>query len=372
VPKRVTLKDIAQALKVSPATISNAYNRPDQLSPQLRARILETAQALGYSGPDPLASSLRRGRAGAVGVVYDATLSYAFADPAASLFLGGLARTLEEQNLGLLLISGPPDLDRPASLSRIQGASVDAFLVYSAADGSELLQAVLGRGLPVVMVDQAPVAGVAHIGIDDAGGAAEAARHLLDLGHRQIGVLCLEFGPPDRTLASSGQPRGTVTPEREAGLTYHTTGERLRAYRAAAQAAGATLHVVEAQDNTLQEAEALALELLGRQPQITAVLCMSDVLAQGALSAARKLGLKVPAHLSVVGYDDVPSSAALGLSSVHQPTAQKGELAGRAVLELLAGETPRARILPTRLIVRNSSAAVRREPEPGTDPDRSG
>ena len=363
-PRRVTLKDIARALKVSPATVSNAYNRPDQLSPQLRTRILETALALGYSGPDPLASSLRRGRAGAIGVVYDATLGYAFADPAASLFLGGLARALEEQSLGLLLIPSPQRVVQPAATGRVQSASVDGFVVYSASDGSELLKAVLGRGLPVVLVDQSQVDGVAYIGIDDAGGARAAARHLLNLGHRQIGVLSLEFAPQDNDgQAGQGrgtaQPRGIVTPEREAQLSYHTTAERLRAYRGAATEAGATLLVMEAQDNTPQEAELLALELLRSTPGVTALLCMSDVLAQGALSAARKLGLEVPGSLSVVGFDDVPSSAALGLSSVHQPTAQKGELAGRALLELLAGGTARELILPTQLMVRGSSGPVR-------------
>ncbi len=422
-PRRVTLKDIARTLKVSPATVSNAYNRPDQLSPGLRARILDTARTLGYSGPDPLASSLRRGRAGAVGVVYDATLSYAFADPAASLFLGGLARALEESGQGLLLIPSPhapsqttpttraepPRTEPPktglngadlnsASLNsaspnrtaanvagpapeivpavtRVQSASVDGFIVYSAQDGSDLLRAVMGRGLPVVLVDQAPadqaqVSGAAHpslahigtaqIGIDDAGGAREAARHLLEHGHRAIGVLSLEFGPLGGATSPIGQARGTVTAAREAQMSYHTTSERLRAYReAVAGVEGAALHVMEARDNTPQEAETLALELLGSRPEITALLCMSDVLAQGALSAARTLGMHVPGQLSVVGYDDVPSSAALGLSSVHQPTAQKGELAGRALLELLSGGAARALTLPTRLMVRGSSGPVR-------------
>lgn len=397
-PRRVTLKDVARALKVSPATVSNAYNRPDQLSPGLRARILDTAQTLGYSGPDPLASSLRRGRAGAAGVVYDATLSYAFADPAASLFLGGLARALEEQSLSLLLIPSPhtPSHPNPASrtdlnnaglyrtvpniaaanatqtapkvipaVTRVQSASVDGFIVYSASNGSDLLRAVMGRGLPVVLVDQSPGSGAAHIrtaqiGIDDAGGAREAARHLLEHGHRAIGVLSLEFGPPDRATPPIGQPRGTVTAVREAQMSYHSTSERLRAYREAAlKVDGAALHVMEAQDNTPQEAETLALELLRSRPEITALLCMSDVLAQGALSAARTLRLHVPGQLSVVGYDDVPSSAALGLSSVHQPTAQKGELAGRALLELLSGGAARALTLPTRLMVRGSSGPIR-------------
>ncbi|ULH16503.1 LacI family DNA-binding transcriptional regulator [Deinococcus sp. KNUC1210] len=342
--RRVTLKDVARALKISPATVSNAYNRPDQLSPSLRARVLETAQTLGYSGPDPLASSLRRGRSGVVGLLYDATLSYAFADPAASLFLG-VARAVESQALNLLLIPSPQDT------APVRTASVDGFIVYSASDGSELLPAVMGRGLPVVLVDQTPLPGAAYIGIDDAGGAREAARHLLDLGHTTIGILSLELGWPHR--------HGPVTPERETQLTYRTTATRLHAYREEI-GTRATLHVMEAHGNTPQEGALMTLELLEAYPEITALLCMSDVLAQGVLEAARQLGLQVPNDLSVVGYDDIPSSAALGLSSVHQPTAHKGELAGRALLDLLGGEpTPQHVTLPTHLVARSSSGKRR-------------
>ncbi|WP_425146322.1 LacI family DNA-binding transcriptional regulator [Deinococcus sp.] len=343
--RRVTLKDIARALSVSPATVSNAYNRPDQLSPALRTLVLETAQRLGYSGPDPLASSLRRGRTGVLGLLYDATLSYAFADPAASLFLGGVARAVEAQALNLLLIPSPQDA------VPVRTASVDGFIVYSASDGSDLLSAVMARGLPVVLVDQTPLPGTAHIGIDDAGGAREAARHLLRLGHRQIGVLSLEL--------TTQRQRGPVSPAREAQISYRTTAERLHAYR---QEVGdeAQLYLSEALDNTPQEGMLLTMELLRLHPQITALLCMSDVLAQGVLEAARQLGRQVPGDLSVVGYDDIPSSAALGLSSVHQPTARKGELAGQALLELLGGGEITQVILPTALVARGSSGERRR------------
>ena len=344
-PRRVTLKDIARALRVSAATVSNAYNRPDQLSAALREQVLETAQRLGYSGPDPLASSLRRGRSGVLGLLYDAPLSYAFADPAASLFLGGVARAAEEQALNLLLIPSPQDT------APVRSASVDGFIVYSAADGSELLSAVVARGLPLVLVDQTPLPGAGYVGIDYAGGARQAARHLLELGHRELGVLSLELNRERR--------RGPVTQEREARPSYRTTAQRLSAYRQEVGAA-AQLHVSEALANTPQEGELLARELLSAHPSITALLCMSDVLAQGALAAARLLGRRVPQELSVVGYDDLPSSAALGLSSVHQPTAQKGELAGRALLALLGGApVPPPLILPTQLVVRASSGQRR-------------
>src|ERR1700738_1630784 len=89
--KRSTLESIARQLGVSKMTVSNAYNRPDQLSPELRERILLAARELGYPGPNPLASTLRRGRVGAVGMVFVEPVSFAMSDPAAALIVRGVA-----------------------------------------------------------------------------------------------------------------------------------------------------------------------------------------------------------------------------------------------------------------------------------------
>src|SRR5947208_210078 len=100
---RATLKRLAADLGVSAMTVSNAFNRPDQLSPALRERILERADLLGFA-PDPLARGLRRGRAGAIGLISDTGLAYAFADPAAAAVMGGVCAAAEGDGLGLLLI----------------------------------------------------------------------------------------------------------------------------------------------------------------------------------------------------------------------------------------------------------------------------
>ncbi len=341
---RVTLRELAQQLGVSVATVSNAYNRPDQLSAQLRQRILGAAQELGYQGPDPLARSLRRGRTGVIGVVYDAPLDYAFADPAAALFLGRVAHTIEQAGLNLLLLSSPGNLHPDAQ--PVRSASVDGFIVYCAAEASTLLGAVLERRLPTVLVDQRSHPAAVQVGIDDAAGASAAARHLAELGHRHIGVVSLELAPERRG--------GPVTPEREAQPGYQTTAERLRGYRSALPEA--RIYLTETEQNIPREGEQRAADLLRQHPQITALLCMSDVLAQGALSAAQQLGLSVPHDLSVIGYDDLPSSAALNLTTVWQPTAEKGDQVGQAMLHLLAGEAAPDVQLPTRLIVRGTTA----------------
>src|SRR4051794_38082083 len=139
-PKRVTMKTIAGDLGVSPMTVSNAFNRPAQLSHDLRERILERARELGYAGPDPLGQGLRRGRAGVIGVVSDTPLSYAFDDAAAAAVLGGICSIVEREGLGLLLV--PP-----------RGAGpVDGLVVYSVADDEPRL--ALAADAPMVIVDQ--------------------------------------------------------------------------------------------------------------------------------------------------------------------------------------------------------------------------
>src|SRR3954451_21194122 len=103
-PVRPTLATIAEALGVSRMTVSNAFNRPDQLSAEMRERVLATAAELGYSGPDPVARTLSRGRTGSIGVVLDAPLTLAFSDPAAVELLHGIATVCEERELGMSLV----------------------------------------------------------------------------------------------------------------------------------------------------------------------------------------------------------------------------------------------------------------------------
>src|SRR3954451_5937910 len=101
---RPTLATIAEAVGVSRMTVSNAFNRPDQLGPELREKILAKAQELGYSGPNPVARTLSRGRTGSVGVILDAPLTIAFSDPAAVQLLHGVATVCEERGLGMTLV----------------------------------------------------------------------------------------------------------------------------------------------------------------------------------------------------------------------------------------------------------------------------
>src|SRR5262245_49942227 len=125
----VTLQTIAKALGVSRTTVSNAYNRPEQLTAELRERIFAEARRLGYAGPDAAARSLRSKRTGSVGLLFTETLSFAFSDPYAVGFLQGLAETAERHSTSLLLV--PID----SAVEAVRKAMVDGFCLYCVDDG---------------------------------------------------------------------------------------------------------------------------------------------------------------------------------------------------------------------------------------------
>lgn len=355
---RVTLQQVAAEVGVSAKTVSNAYGRPDQLSAALRERVLATAERLGYAGPDPLAAGLRRGRVGALGVAYANSLSYAFDDPVSVVLLAGITSVVERAGTGLLLASGS-GTDDPAGAGAVRTALIDGLVVASLADDDPVLPVVAARRLPVVVLDQ-PDAGrlrdhdgvaLPWVGIDDRAAAGVAAQHLLDLGHERLGVVSFALGrPPARAL---------VDEQAQAATAYAVTRHRLAGYRDAAVRAGvdwARVPVRTGTDSTPAEGAAAAAALLAGPDRPTALLCLSDRLAEGALVAAARLGLRVPGDVSVVGFDDGASAAPLGLTTIRQPHRRKGELAATALLDLLAGRRPDPVVLlPTELVVRSST-----------------
>lgn len=351
----VTLDEIARIVGVSRATVSNAYNRPDQLSAALRRRILDTARGLGYAGPDPAARSLRRGVAGSVGVALTETLSYAFSDSAAIRFLHGLTRRLEPDGLSILLIPASPRRDAAA----VRDAIVDGFVVYSMPDDDPHVAAIRERQLPTVFADQPRPAGVPFVGVDDRAASREVAEHLLRLGHRHLAVVSFP--------CQSDGYRGPADLARQASATRRVTHGRLLGYRQAVEAAGldwAAVRVEERLRSDAAEGFDAGMALLSGADRPTAILAMSDHLALGVLDAARRLGVEVPGEVSVVGFDDIPRAASGDppLTTIQQPLTERGELAGMLLLEALAmpGRPPTSHILPTALVVRGSTAPARR------------
>ena len=212
-----TLATVAEHVGVSRMTVSNAFNRPDQLSPALRERVLLAARELGYGGPDPAARALASGRSGSLGLVFDYSLTAALTDPATAGLLLGVARECESRSLGLTLVP----LLEGADDTHVRTALVDGFVLYSVTRNDARLRAVRERHLPYVLVDHEPADGAQRVNIDDRGAARAMAEHLLGLGHRDI-ALVMGWEHRARTLGQA-----------QADSIYFVGGERLAGWREA-------------------------------------------------------------------------------------------------------------------------------------------
>ncbi|MEY2522162.1 MAG: hypothetical protein QOJ66_727 [Ilumatobacteraceae bacterium] len=349
---RVTLQTIADRVGVSRMTVSNAFSRPDQLSSELRGRILTAAEELGYAGPDPSARALARGTTGSVGVLLTDSLRYAFSDEVATTFLGAIAEELSPTGLALTLLSASDQTD----IIPARDVPMDGALVYSCSTDSIAVDWLKRRKLPMVYVDQGPSPGVPSINVDDRSGARTAAQHLVDLGHRRIGIITANiFGISGFVDDPIAEPASYVCKQRMLG------------WLDALRAAGIEPTVVQEAHPDEPGGNEPAQMLLEIDDRPTAVLCFSDVIAYGAVQAANALGLSVPEDLSVVGFDDNPLAKRMrpALTTVRQDVAAKGHASAAALTAAIArsrnGTTSRIRhvLLPTELIIRDSTAKPR-------------
>jgi DNA-binding LacI/PurR family transcriptional regulator len=327
---RVTLATVAEALGVSAMTVSNAYNRPEKLSADLRERVLAKAEELGYPGPDAVARSLRRGKTGVLGVVLGEALVYAFEDPATVEFFRGLAGA----GIPLHIVPATGGAGDPAL---VFDAAVDAFILYALPDAHPLVQAVSRRGLPIVVQSGPELEGHPFVAIDEQAAAAAATAHLRSLGHERLAVLSLPWEIADRAdrPLRTGEPKHRVTRGRLAG--YGVTAGR------------------EVALNDRAHGEAAAGALLDGPEPPTGLLCMSDELAVGALRAAAVRGIVVPDRLSIVGFDDTPEAARAEppLTTIRQSLRDQGRLCAR--LAASGGASGPLDPPPWELIVRRTT-----------------
>lgn len=343
---RPSLKAVAAAAGVSPASVSNAYNRPEQLSVAARDRILELAAQMGYAGPNPSASSLRSRRTGSIGMLFAQDLTYAFDDPYCTALLGGIAEVATEAGVNLLLLPvGPHVMSRSYSrdeeLSLAQGtrrAALDSAIADGVHPGHPVLRVLAERGVPVV--GTAEGTGERCVLIDDRGSAVELGGYLRSLGHQQVVVVTDSMDDGEPAVASDD--------------THLFPYARLRVDGLREGLGTADLTVIAAGSNTQESGRRAADAVLAMNTRPTAIAATSDTLALGILDQLRERGLRPGADISVAGFDDLPQAAAAGLTTVHQPIREKGRTLGRMLLDPSFTEV---RItLPTELVVRTSTA----------------
>jgi DNA-binding LacI/PurR family transcriptional regulator len=343
--RRPSLSSVATAAGVSPSSVSNAYNKPEHLSAEVRARILAIAAEQGYAGPDPAARSLRSRRAGAIGALFSMRLPYAFSDPYCVELLTGLSETAESYRAGLLLMPLGPhtaavDDDKVReSVQAVRHAVIDGAVADGIPDEHPALQVLTRRGVPLVRSVDRPDGRC--VIVDDRAAGRSLGEHVSQLGHRDVAVVIDAAG-------LSGDVRHVGAEDAEfAYARLRVAGIR------EALAPGARLTVVTGGANSIESGRAAARALLEGDAPPTAILAISDALALGVLEVLRNRRLAPGRDLTVTGFDDVPAAAAAGLTTVRQPIREKGRLMGRMLLDSSFAE--RRVVLPTELVVRASS-----------------
>lgn len=325
-PRRATIADVARAAGVATSTASVVFSGKANVAPTTRERVLSAAAELGYAGPDPRAASLRRGRSGIVAVVLEGHLRTAFLDAVTTALMDGLTDGLADLSAGILLLRDEPGGDG----SPLASAPVDAVVLIGCSGRTRAsLDVVRSRGLPVVVIEGDAGEGIPRITLDNTAAAAAVARHLQELGHRDVALVTLPLDPE--------RERAAVTQERIDSATVDVAVDRLAGMRAVFPDAPA----VSASGSLIDEGLAVGRMLLeDASARPTAILAQSDLLAVGVIRAAEELGLRVPEDLSVAGFDGIDADGLgdLVLTTSVQPAVEKGRAAGEQVVRMLRGE----------------------------------
>jgi LacI family transcriptional regulator, repressor for deo operon, udp, cdd, tsx, nupC, and nupG len=333
-----TIRDVASELGMSVATVSRALSQPELLKPETRERVLSVVAKLGYR-PNVLARSLRRGQTHAIVLVV----------PKLSPFFLEIYAGAEEaaQTAGLAVLLGNSD-GKPER----EEAYFDQVM-SGRADGIILLTGVLPsayaagrRAVPpmVAVLERIADHDAPVVRIDHRAASAEVTRHLIELGHRRI---------------------AHITGTHRAPSSEH----RLEGYKDALASAGIPFDsdFVVAGDFSMQSGADAMGKLLDLNDPPTAVFAGNDEMAFGAVTAARTRGLSVPDDLSLAGFDDQTTAAFYNppLTTIHTPCREIGRRATQALVEQISGrDVAREIVLPTRLIIRDSTAAPVRRTKP--------
>ncbi len=320
------LSDVAERAGVSKATASNVFNRPHLVRPEVRARVLAAAEAIGYAGPDPMGRLLSAGKVNAIGVATAEPLAYFFDDPFARSLMRGVTETCDANGIGISLISAASE---DALAWSIKSAVVDGLILFCIEDADRLVAAARERRLPfVTMAFGDTDEDVSVVGVDDVAGARLAAGHLTGLGHRRFAILSMEFGEGHA---------GRVTMERVREADYATSRLRVEGYLEALAAIGIAAEDVPIFETTIDPTTIdAALEDLFAEPEPpTALLAELDRIAMRALSWLKAHGIAVPARVSVIGFDGVPEGEASDppLTTIRQPSTEMGRRAVQVLIE---------------------------------------
>ncbi|MEJ8278579.1 LacI family DNA-binding transcriptional regulator [Pseudonocardia spirodelae] len=324
VVRRAGVRRVAELAGVSPATVSRALREGTPVSHGTRERVRRAAASLGYTVPvRPLT----------VAVLARFPTRWFFAEAVAGVesVLSAAGHVTQLHNLG-----DPAARAHFFATLPVRGRADGLIVVASAIDAVEAA-ALDALAVPVVVLG-GDMPDRPRIGIDDRAAARAAVRHLLGLGHAGVALVSFDAAVPDGAATTADRRAGWADAHAEAGRPCGPV-----------VVAGAGI----------ADGDEAAARLLSLPTLPTAVFAMSDELAIGVLRTLRRAGVDVPGQVSVVGFDDHDSAGVADLTTVAQPVRRQGELAAHALLAALAGDEPEPCELPTRLVVRATTAPPR-------------
>lgn len=313
---RATLKSVADRAGVAVSTASLVFSGKRHVSEATRQRVLDAAAELGFTGPDPLASSLRQGRSGIVGVYAGGRLLNSFRDPFAVTVLDGLAQKLAKQGLGLLLIPAQGD-SQAQIVSHMASIPLDAVTFPLGGHASqEVLNHLRQRRIPLLGTGFPQAEGIQHLVMDEKAAMRTIGEHLRDLGHTKVAML---------ELPRLGEQQKQPNPEAQA-----RTAGFLEIFPDA--------HVVTLESSTISGGYDGAEQALNANPDITAIAAQSDLAAVGAIQAIGARGMSTPGDISVTGFDGIELPWLMGtLTTIDQFGDKKGAAIGDMVVDALSG-----------------------------------
>jgi LacI family transcriptional regulator len=331
----VTIKDLARRLNVSVATVSRALRGLPDIHPDTRQAILDLAREWDYQ-PNQLATSLVKSRTRTIGVIVP-NLGYYFFSSA----INGMEEVAYGAGYSVLLTQSKESYERElTNLQDLARGQVDGLIVSISRETAdyEHFRRLQRRGVPLVLFDRdCEALDVPKVLIDNRAAARQATDHLLENGCRRIAVLA---GPAYLAL----------------------TIQRLRGYRDALEARGLPFDetLIAYGDYSQVNAVELTHHLMGLPDPPDGILGLSDRIAVGAMIALKQRGARIPDEVALVGFNNEPMSHLLspGLTSVAQPVEDIGREAARLLLAQLQSPDPlppTVRVLPTHLVVRESS-----------------
>jgi LacI family transcriptional regulator len=332
-----TIRDVAKLAGVSISTVSRVMNAPETVVPEKRQRVQEAIERLQYQ-PNAFARGLIYKKSETFGVMIPD-----IENPYYAGLLRGIQDAAVKLNHSVIICNTDRDKSRMLAYARnLFEKQADGIIFASDSLFREFYDEMKRSRLPFVLVStEAPEYDVPSVDIDNEQAACEAVRHLIRLGHREIGMISFPVG---ETISGAPRLAGFRRALAEAGLARCGDNVEFAAHR-------------------FEDAYEAAGRLFARSPEITAVFAASDEFAMGAIAWARDYGRGVPQDLSVVGFDDIRMAHMYipRLTTIEQPVYQMGVRAVHKLHELVAnGKVSELRErLPYRLIVRESTASFR-------------